>query len=78
MDQHTSHLDDYEELVAKVDKAEAKEGLRPSFYVRETDQQVPRGNRPAHIIAHKIQTQRAMKDDCGDESKAKASMPNSI
>ena len=75
MDQDASHLDDYEELVAKAVRAEAKAGLRPSSYVRETDQQVSRGNRPAHTIAHKIQTQGAMKDHCRDKSKAKASVP---
>ena len=77
MDQDASHLDDYEELVAKAVRAEAKAGLRPSSYVRETDQQVPRGNRPAHTTAHKVQTQGAMKDHRGDESKAKASVPTS-
>ena len=76
-DQDASHLDDYEELVAKAVRAEAKAGLRPSFYVRETDQQVPQGNRPAHTTAHKIQTQGVMKDHRGDKSKAKASVPTS-
>ena len=33
MDQDTSHLDDYEELVAKAVRAEAKAGLRPSSHV---------------------------------------------
>ena len=37
MHQDASHLDDYEELVAKVVKAEVKAGLWPSFYVRETN-----------------------------------------
>ena len=37
MDQDTSHLDDYEELVAKTVRAEAKVSLQPSSYVRETD-----------------------------------------
>ena len=40
MDQDTIHLDDYEELVAKTVRAMAKAGLQPSFYVRETHQQV--------------------------------------
>ena len=77
MDQDASHLDDYEELVAKAVRVEAKAGLRPSFYVRETDQQVPQGNRPAHTTTHKVQTQRAMKDHREDKSKAKASVPTS-
>ena len=38
IDQDASHLDDYEELVAKVVRVEAKAGLQPSFYIRETDQ----------------------------------------
>ena len=54
IDQDASHLDDYEELVAKAVRAEAKAGLRPSSYVQETDQQVPRGNQPAHTTAHKV------------------------
>ena len=74
MDQDTSYLDNYEELVAKAVRAEAKAGLRPSSYVRETDQQVSRGNQPAYTTAHKVQTQRAMKDHRGDDSKAKASI----
>ena len=77
MDQDASHLDDYEELVAKAVRAEAKAGLRPSSYVRETNQQVPRGNQPAYTTAHKVQTQRAMKNYRGDESKAKASVSTS-
>ena len=38
IDQDNSQLVDYEELVAKAVRAEAKAGLRPSSYVRETDQ----------------------------------------
>ena len=38
IDQNAFYLDNYEELVAKTVRAEAKAGLRPSFYVRETDQ----------------------------------------
>ena len=37
MDQDASHLDNYEELVAKAVKAKAKAGLRPSSYVQQTD-----------------------------------------
>ena len=40
MDQDATYLDDYEKLVAKAMRAEAKADLRPSFYVRETDIQV--------------------------------------
>ena len=58
-------------------RVEAKAGLQPSFYVQETDQQVPRGNQPAHTTAHKVQTQGAIKDHCGDKSKAKAFVPTS-
>ena len=58
-------------------RTEAKAGLQSSFYVRETDQQVSRGNRPAHTTAHKVQTQGAIKDHRGDKSKAKASVPTS-
>ena len=74
MDQDASHLDDYEELVAKAVRAKAKAGLRPSSYVQETDQQVSRGNQPAHTTAHKVQTQGVIKDHRGDESKARASV----
>ena len=68
MDQDATHLDDYEELIAKAVRAEAKAGLRPSSYVRETDIQVLRGSRPAHTTAHKVQTQGAMPR--GEDSKA--------
>ena len=44
IDQDVIHLDNYEELVAKAVRAEAKAGLRPSFYVRETDIQVLQGS----------------------------------
>ena len=77
MDQDATHLDDYEELVAKAVRAEAKADLRPSFYVRKTDHQVLRENRPAQTTAHKVQTQGAIKAHCGDKSKAKTSKPAS-
>ena len=77
MDQDDSQLVDYEELVAKVVRAKAKAGLRPSFYVRETDLSYLRGNRPAHTTAHKVQTQGATKDYRRDEPKAKTSEPAS-
>ena len=54
IDQDTSHLDDYKELVAKAVRAKTKTGLQPSSYVRETDQQAPRGDRPAHTTAHQV------------------------
>ena len=69
MDQDATHLDDYEELVATAVRAKVKAGLRPSFYIRETDIQVSQGNRPAHTTAHKVQTQGAV--SCGDESRGK-------
>ena len=78
MNQNAFHLDDDEELVVKAVGVEAKAGLQPSSYVRETDQQVPWENRPAHTIAYKCQTQGAVKDHCGDKSKAKASVSTSI
>ena len=55
IDQDSSHLDNYKELVVKAVRAEAKAGLWPSSYVQETDQQVSRGNRLAHITTPKIQ-----------------------
>ena len=70
IDQDATHLDDYEELVLKAVRAEAKAGLRPSSYVREADLQVLRGSRPTHTTAHKVQTQGAVTR--GDESKTKA------
>ena len=33
IDQDASYLDDYKELIAKVVRAEAKAGLRPSSYI---------------------------------------------
>ena len=72
MDQDDSQLVDYEELVAKGVRAEAKASLRPSSYVLETDLSCLRGNRPPHNTAHKVQTQGVVTR--GDESKAKASV----
>ena len=69
IDQDATHLDNYEELVAKAVKAEAKASLRPSFYIRETDIQVFRGSWPAHATMHKVQTQKVM--NCEDESRGK-------
>ena len=78
MDQDATHQDDYEELVAKAVRAEAKAGLRPSSYVRETDIQVLRGSRPAHTTVHKVQTQGAMpRGEDSKASKAPASTPES-
>ena len=51
-------------------RAKAKAGLRPGSYVQETDLSCLRGNQPAHITAHKVPTQGAGKDHCGDDSKA--------
>ena len=54
IDQDTTHLDNYEELVAKAVRAEAKAGLRPSSYVQETDIQVLQENQPAYTTTHKV------------------------
>ena len=77
IDRDATYLDDYEELMSKAIRAEAKAGLRPSSYVRKTDQQVLQGNRPAHTTVHKVQTQGATKDHRKDEPKAKTSEPAS-
>ena len=44
IDQDDSQLINYEELVAKAVRAEAKAGLRPSFYMQKTDLSCLRGN----------------------------------
>ena len=77
IDQDASHLNNYEELVAKAVRANAKTGLQPSCYVQETNQQISQENWRVYTTAYKIQTQKAIKDFCGDESKAKASVPTS-
>ena len=56
MDQDNSQLIDYEELVAKAVRAEAKVGPRPSSYMWKTDLSYLQGNQPAHTTAHKVQT----------------------
>ena len=66
MDQNATHLDNYEELVVKTVRAEAKTGLQPSFYMRKADLQVLRGSWPTHTTAYKVQTQEAV--TCGDKS----------
>ena len=80
MDQINSQLIDYKELVAKAVRAEAKAGLRPSFYMWETDLSCLQGNWSAHTTMHKVQTQGVVKDHCGDDfkaSKGSASTPAS-
>ena len=77
IDQDAFYLGNYEELVAKAVRVEAKAGLRPSSYVRQTDQQVSRGNWSAHTTAHKVQTHGAIKDYYGNKSRAKASISTS-
>ena len=68
MNQDATHLDNYEELVAKVVRAKVKTGLRPSFYVWETDFQVFQGSQPTHSTVNKVQTEGVV--SCGDDSKA--------
>ena len=61
IDWETTHLDNYKELVAKASKAETKTDLLPSSYIREIDQKVPRGSRPALTTVHKVHIQQAVK-----------------
>ena len=68
IDQDGSQLIYYKGLVAKVVRAKAKAGLRPNFYVQETNLSYLQRNQLAHITAHKVQTQGAV--NCGDDSKA--------
>ena len=68
MNQDATHLDDYEEIVAKAVRVEAKAGLWPSSYMWETDIQVFWRSQSAHITVHKIQTQEAI--NCRKDSKA--------
>ena len=70
MDQDATHLNDYEELVAKAIRAKAKDSLRLGSYIREADLQVLRGSWPTHTTAYKVQTQGAVTH--GDKSKTKA------
>ena len=70
MDQDATHLDDYEELVAKAVTAKVKAGLQPSSYIQETDIQILQRSRPAHATVQKVRTQRAM--TCGDKSRDKS------
>ena len=70
IDQDTTHLDNYEELIAKAVKTEAKAGLQPSFYVRKTDIQVLQRSQPAYTTAHKVQTQKASHRDDSKAFKA--------
>ena len=68
INQDATHLDNYEELVAKAVRTKAKAGLQPSFYLWEIDPQVLWGSWPAHTTVYKVQTQGAV--NCGDRSKA--------
>ena len=55
INQDPTYLNNYEKLVAKAVRAEAKAGLPPSFYIRKTNIQVLRRSRPAYTTAHKVQ-----------------------
>ena len=44
IDQDATYINNYKELVAKPIRVKAKAGLQPSFYIRESDQQVLRGS----------------------------------
>ena len=72
IDQDATHLDNYEELIAKMVRAKAKAGLQPSSYMQETDQQVLQRSWPAHTTAHKVQTKEAVKNHYEDKSRAKS------
>ena len=75
MNQDATHLDNYEELVVKVVRAEAKAGLRPSFYVRGADLQVLRGSWLTHTTAQKFQTQGAVTRRDKSRTKVLTSTP---
>lgn len=62
IDQNTTQLDNYKVLVAKAVKIEAKANLRPSSYIQKTNQNCLQGNHLAYTIAHKVQTQKIIKD----------------
>ena len=73
MQQRGRELHIWEELVKKAVDAEAKAGLRLTYYVRETDQRCLRGIRPAHTTTAKAQTQgsSSMRDLRVEEPKYK-------
>ena len=68
IDQNNIQLVDYEELVAKTIRVEAKAGLRPSFYLRKTNENHLQGNRPVYTTVYKVQMQGTM--NWTDDSKA--------
>lgn len=72
MEQRGRELDSWEELVEKVAKAESKAGLQPTPFIREMDQQCPRGNCPAHATVARAQTKGlSMRDPRIEEPKAR-------
>ena len=60
--------------MAKLVRPKAKVGPQSSFCIQEIDQQVFWESRPAHTTAYKIQSQKAIKDDRKDRSRAKTSV----
>ena len=48
MDQNNSQLIDYEELIAKMVRVEAKAGLHLRSYVRETSELSPKESNDSH------------------------------
>ena len=72
MEQQDRESMDFEEMVQRAVNAEAKAGLRSSTMVRESDARCPRGHRPSHNTASKVQTQgTSAKEPRPEESRTK-------
>ena len=78
VDQDAIHLEDYEELIRKAVRNEAKAGLWPSSHMQDIDILVLQGSWPAYTTAHKVQIQGAMyRRENSKAFKAPASTPES-
>lgn len=70
INQDTTQLDDYQELIAKAIKTEVQPSLRPSSYIQETNQNCFKENRLAHATVPKVQSQGVMKKHYDNDFKA--------
>ena len=76
MEQQDRESMDFEEMVQRAVNAEAKAGLRSSTMVRESDAHCPKGHRPSHNTASKMQTQgTSAKEPRPEESRIKEAKP---
>lgn len=71
MENQVDEYEDWDVLVRKTVAAEAKAALRPASYIREMDQQCPRGNRPTSTSNTSKNQWTTLKDPRAEDHKPK-------